>query len=103
MSESTRQDGVTIVKLDQDFTAAEAEEIKKELLGVINGLEGEMTIDFLKVKKVDSIGLGILVAAQNSLGKLGKELTVINASKNICHLFAMTHLNRFFTVSSCNE
>ena len=103
MNKITRQNGTTIIKIDHNFTAAATKGLRKEILGLLDDIEEGLILDLEGVSKIDSIGLGILAATQNSLGKLGKKLTVINASKNICHLFAMTHLNRFFTVASCDE
>ncbi len=59
----------------------------------------ELTLDLDSVQTIDACGLGVLVAAHNSLHKVGGQLAVINASKDILALLEAMSIQRHFSVS----
>ncbi len=98
MSEIIKEKNKTIVKPTMDIVASMAEDFKNELLSAINDCEGKLVIDLADVEMVDSLGIGVIIAAHNTLTQAGKQLKVINASKDIFGLFSTMRLNRRFTV-----
>ena len=60
----------------------------------------ELVIDLAKVKTVDSVGLGLLIAAHNSLSGAGGKLTVTNASEDIYFLLKTMRLDQHFEVKA---
>lgn len=47
---------------------------------------------------VDSVGIGVIIAAYNSLSQSNRQLKVINVAQDIYGLFSTMRLNRRFTV-----
>jgi anti-anti-sigma regulatory factor len=47
----------------------------------------------------DSTGIGLLIAAHNSLRKVGGKLPVIHASPDILELFQTMRIHQHFSVS----
>ncbi|MFO7750278.1 MAG: STAS domain-containing protein [Desulfobacteraceae bacterium] len=98
MSEIVRKGDVTIVRPGKDVVASMAEDFKNELLTAINTYEGEVVIDLAGVEMVDSVGIGVIIAAHNTLNQAGRSLKVINVVKDVFGLFSTMRLNRRFTV-----
>ncbi len=98
MSEIVNKDGRTIIRPGTDIVASMAETFKAELLSTIDSSQGDLTIDLAGVEMVDSVGIGVIIAAHNTLGQSGRKLQVINVTKDVYSLFATMRLNRRFTV-----
>ena len=98
MSEIVNQENETIIKPGQDVVASMAEEFKSELLSIINDSSNEVVIDLAGVEMVDSVGIGVIIAAHNTLNQSDRKLKVINVSKDVYGLFTTMRLNRRFTV-----
>lgn len=99
MSTVTEKESVTVVKPDCDIVASKAKEFRAELLALITDGIVNLTIDLGSVEMVDSVGLGVFIAAQNSLGEVDGKLTVCNVSDDICKLFKTMRLDQHFTVT----
>ncbi len=100
MSEILKQENQTIVKPGMDVVASMAEDFKNELLSVINEGTSEVVIDLDGVEMVDSVGIGVIIAAHNSLNQSGRKLKVINVTNDVYGLFTTMRLNRRFTVEA---
>ncbi|WDP91418.1 MAG: STAS domain-containing protein [Desulfobacter sp.] len=98
MSEIVNDGDQTIIKPGTDVVASMAESFKGELLAAIKGSTGTVSIDLDGVEMVDSVGIGVIIAAHNSLNQAGREFKVINVTKDIFGLFSTMRLNRRFTV-----
>jgi anti-sigma B factor antagonist len=98
MSEIVKQGDHTIVKAGMDIVASMADEFKNELLAVINESSVDIVIDLAGVAMVDSVGIGVIIAAHNTLTQSDRKLKVINVSKDVYGLFSTMRLNRRFTV-----
>ncbi len=98
MSEIVKEGNQTFLKPGMDVVASMAEDFKKELIAAINDSEGEFVIDLKGVEMVDSVGIGVIIAASNSLARAGRTLKVINVAKDVYGLFTTMRLNRRFTV-----
>ncbi|MEH0020989.1 MAG: STAS domain-containing protein [Desulfobacter sp.] len=98
MSEIVNDGDQTIIKPGIDVVASMAEAFKGELLSAINSSQGTVVIDLDQVEMVDSVGIGVIIAAHNTLNQAGRKLKVINVTKDIFGLFTTMRLNRRFTV-----
>ncbi len=98
MSEIVNQGNETIIKPGTDVVASMAENFKTELLSVINDTSSEVVIDLDGVEMVDSVGIGVIIAAHNTLNQSDRKLKVINVTKDVYGLFTTMRLNRRFTV-----
>jgi anti-anti-sigma regulatory factor len=58
-----------------------------------------LTLDLAGARMVDSTGIGLLIAAHNSLKTAGGELKVIHASSDIAALFRTLRIHKHFSVS----
>ena len=98
MNKIIKEGDTTIVRPDMDVVASMAEDFKNELLSIITESEGQLVIDLAGVEMVDSIGIGVVMAAYNTLSRAGRKLKIVNVSKDIYGLFSTMRLNRRFTV-----
>ena len=65
-----------------------AEDFKKELFSATNDSTGDFVIDLEGVDMVDSVGIGVIIATHNTLIQKGRNLKVINVSKDVYGLFS---------------
>ena len=98
MSEIVNQGSQTIIKPGMDLVASMAEEFKNELLSAINESSSEIVMDLAGVDRVDSVGIGVIIATHNTLTQAERKLSVINVAKDVYGLFTTMRLNRRFTV-----
>ena len=77
-----------------DIVAANAQAAKDELRTIVGSSAGEFLVDLSGVRMIDSKGLGILIAAINSLEAAGRELRVVGANEDLVGLFRMMRLDR---------
>lgn len=94
-----RQNSEAVLTLAENLVAStvgDARQVMKQLI-----LEGVsvLTVDLSNVVMIDSMGIGTLVAAHNSLAKTGGKLLVVNAQPEIFDLFKSMRLDRHFSVS----
>jgi anti-anti-sigma factor len=89
---------VTVFKPDRDIVASGAEELKKKLLVLVKRGVKELTIDLSGVQMMDSIGLGVVIAAHHSMSSTGGKLKVSNASEDIFQLFRTMRLDQHFEI-----
>lgn len=100
MSEIVNAGDQTVVKPGGDVVASMAETFKGELLSAVNASQGVVIIDLAGAQMVDSVGIGVIIAAHNTLNQAGRELKVINVTKDIFGLFTTMRLNRRFTIEA---
>jgi anti-anti-sigma factor len=81
------------------IVAATIPELRSKMRGVVDEGVRELTIDLAGVRMVDSSGLGLLIAAHNSLSKVGGQLAVIHASNDLLELFRSMRMNQHFSVT----
>ncbi|MFZ4614648.1 MAG: ATP-binding protein [Rectinemataceae bacterium] len=77
-----------------DIVAASVPAVKEELRSLVAASQGEFTIDLSAVRMIDSKGLGLLIAAANSLVAQGRSLRVTGANEDLVGLFKMMRLDR---------
>lgn len=98
MSQVIREGNSTIIIPGMSIVASMAEDFKKELLSAIHAYSGKLIIDLAGVDMVDSVGLGVIIAAHNTLTQKGDALEIINVSNDIYGLFSTMRLNRRFKI-----
>ncbi len=82
-----------------DIVAASIAELRADLRRMIGDGVRELTVDFSAVAMLDSAGIGLLVAAHNSLSKVGGRLAIVNASPEILDLLRSMRIHQHFRVS----
>jgi anti-anti-sigma factor len=95
----TREADQALIRPTGDVVAASVPELRAAMREGVNTGVRELTIDLAAVRMIDSCGLGVLIAAHNSLHKLGGHLAVVHASKDILALFKLMRIHQHFSVS----
>jgi anti-sigma B factor antagonist len=108
MSEILRDNDQVTILPQTDMVASMAGEFKGELKVLLDQGIQDLTIDLTGVEMIDSVGLGVLIAAHNSLRQKGGQLIIQNASLDILTLFKTMRLDKHFTVvvgehQACHE
>jgi anti-anti-sigma factor len=82
-----------------DVVAASIDELRQVMQGMLGGGVREMTVDLTHVRMIDSRGIGLLISAHNSLRKVGGQLSVVHASKDVLDLLHTMRIHQHFSVS----
>ncbi len=98
MSEITKEGKKVVVKPGTDIVASKVDQLKQELKQALDDGATEMAIDLCDVKMMDSMGIGLLIAAHNSLEKNGGKLELLNVSADILQLLKNMRLDKHFIV-----
>jgi anti-anti-sigma factor len=88
------------IKPGKDMVGEIVEDLRLKLLKLINQDINELAIDMKGINMIDSTGLGVLIAARNSLDQAGGLLRLINVSENIDDLFKMIGIDRYLNTNA---
>ena len=100
----TKEENKAVVRPAGDtIVAATIPELRLEMRGILDQGIRELVIDLAGVRMVDSSGLGLLIAAHNSLMRLGGELSAVNASQELVDLFVAMRIHQHFSISGVGE
>lgn len=88
-----------IFPLEGDLVAAKLPPLRAHLRDLVASGVLHLTLDLTQTQMVDSAGIGLLISAHNSLKKVGGELAVTHASKEIIELFQTMRIQQHFKVS----
>lgn len=88
-----------VAKAGGDLVAARLPGLRATLNDMVQSGVLHLTLDLADVRLIDSAGIGLLVAAHNSLRKAGGDLSVIHASRDILELFRAMRIHQHFSVS----
>lgn len=92
------QDGTKALIHPGDLTASTVDRVRDQLKTLLQCGTRELTVDLAGVQMVDSMGIGLLIQAHNSLAKVGGGLVVRNASADLLNLFRSMRLDKRFTI-----
>ena len=101
MTETVAVEGTepVVIRPAGDVVAALVPRLRTSLREVVAQGAREVVVDLTGVEMVDSSGIGLLIAAHNSLRKLGGRLAVIHASKEILELLMTMRIHQHLGVS----
>jgi anti-anti-sigma factor len=88
-----------VVKPAGDLVAASLGELREGMRRLISSGAREITLDFSDVQMLDSRGIGLLIAAHNSLRQNGGRLALIHASAEILELLRAMRIHQHFSIS----
>jgi len=88
----------TLLKPAGDIVASAVSELRQQLKSIADGGAQQVTIDLAQVQIVDSTGIGLLIAAYNTLQKAGGKIALINASRDLVLLFKSMRLDQRFEI-----
>lgn len=95
----TKNDNRAVMQPEGDVVAGTVPGLRSTMRGVLAEGVRELVVDLSRVEMMDSSGIGLLIAAHNSLVKLGGRLEVIHASQDILELFRAMRIPQHFQVS----
>ncbi|MGM0424887.1 MAG: STAS domain-containing protein [Thermodesulfobacteriota bacterium] len=84
----------------EDIVATKAKELRQELQAKLQESGQGLTVDLGQVQMIDSTGLGVLIAAHNSLQQQGQSLRLINVSQDLLELMQTMRLDKHFQIES---
>ena len=87
MTRSKKSTENEVVKPGKELIASKADGITKKLLKKVNEGITRITMDLSAVKKMDSVGLGMIMATHNTLKNAGEGLALIKVSQEISRVF----------------
>ena len=106
----TRRDGIEILRMTGDFTIGRHLGSPKDLQGrplddlrqtiddLLSRGQSRIVLDLEHVKFIDSAGLGELVACRKSAVKLGGDIRILHAGKQVKEVLVLTLLTEIFTL-----
>ena len=95
----TDTEGGVILCPSGDVVAESEPELRAKMRAVGSSGVTKMIVDLQNVRMMDSAGLGLLIAAHNSLQKTGGNLSVIHASQDLLELFQSMRMHQHFSIS----
>jgi anti-sigma B factor antagonist len=94
------RDGETAtVVVGGDICAASAPELRPAMRDLVKSGVRRMVFDLTETSMVDSTGIGLLLAAFNSMRNSGGEFSVVHASDEILDLLKTMRITQHFSVS----
>jgi anti-anti-sigma factor len=88
-----------VATIDGDLTASNAAHWRSVLGDAARNGVRHLVIDLAGAAIVDSAGIGLILAAHNSLRRSGGQIEISNASSDVVGLFRAMRLDKHFTVS----
>ncbi len=89
-----------ILKVERDLVSSHSAELREQLRTLIGQGARNVVLDFGQVRMVDSAGLGMIIAAHNSLKKVEGELAVTECSADILELFRSMRIHQHMSVTA---
>ena len=100
---SRPSEGKAVLTPEADITASNTPELRGILKSLVAEGVRELEINMASVVMVDSSGIGLLVAAHNSLERLDGKLVVTHVSKDLQELFKAFRLEKHFVIIPVQE
>lgn len=87
------------IPMPEKITAQETNALREEFKALIASGVRELTLDFTAVRSIDSMGIGLLVAAHNSLAKAQGRLMLTGVGPEIFNLLTLMRIDKHMSVA----
>lgn len=94
------EDGATVFCPAGDIVASVTDELRGRLKEIMQAASGPLVLDLSRVELIDSVGIGLLIAAHNTLAKKGGRLTLRNVNPDLASLLRTMRLDKHFCVEN---
>lgn len=94
---------ITVIDVEGQLIVGNRQELKKEVLGQLEGGERKFLIDFSQTGYIDSSGLGVLVSLSKKIREQGGELRLASLNEDLRTLFELTKLDTLFQISKSRD
>ncbi len=96
-------DDVTVIDVTGQLIVGNRQELKDDVLQLLNSGSRKFLIDFRDTAYIDSSGLGVLVSLSKKIREKGGELRLSNLNEDLRTLFELTKLDTLFHISDSRE
>ena len=69
----------------------------------LDGVSGNLTLDFSQLAYISSAGLGVLLKTQKRLSKDGGKLRLVGASRHVFDIFKFSGLDTVFEIEGVRD
>ena len=97
--EIRREDARAVMVVDGDMVASVVPELRLALRELVRSGSRDLVVDLAGTTMIDSMGLGLLLSAFNSLREKEGVFAVVNASQEILELLRSLRMHQHFPVS----
>ncbi len=101
--EITRENDVTIVELTGQLIVGNRQELKNDILRLLEEGSRKFLIDFSDTAYIDSSGLGVLVSLSKKIREQGGEMRLSNLNEDLRTLFELTKLDTLFFIADSRD
>ncbi len=91
------------VEMPENIVSTTADEIRSKIKEALDGDPSGLVLDLEQTKYVDSMGIGVLIAAFNSTRQKQIDFQLINVDKEIHELFSTMRLDQHFGITPREE
>ncbi|MFP4213392.1 MAG: STAS domain-containing protein [Desulfohalobiaceae bacterium] len=85
---------------EENIVATRAQDFKQQLQSKLKEPGQGLTVDLAQVEMIDSTGLGVLIAAHNTLQQQGQSLRLIHVSQDLLQLMQTMRLDQHFQIAT---
>lgn len=96
--ETSHQPDLSVLRPTSDLVAESMPQLRPQLRDALADAAAEVVIDLSSVQFMDSSGIGLLIAAHNTLKERSASLKVSGASPEIAELLTSMCLDRHFPI-----
>ncbi|WP_428563144.1 MAG: ATP-binding protein [Solidesulfovibrio sp. DCME] len=100
MHDIRTEDGQTVLCPAGDIVASIADELRGRIKEILQAADGPLVIDLSRVELIDSVGIGLLIAVHNTLGKKGGRLALRHVNADLAALLRTMRLDKHFQVQT---
>jgi anti-sigma B factor antagonist len=101
--EVSRHGGVTIVEVTGQLIVGNRQELKEDVLRLLEEGGRKFLIDFRDTAYIDSSGLGVLVSLSKKIREKGGEMRLSNLNEDLRTLFELTKLDTLFHIAESRD
>ncbi|MGD2216273.1 MAG: STAS domain-containing protein [Gemmatimonadales bacterium] len=101
--EIQRQSDITIVEVTGQLIVGNRQELKDNVLGLLDEGSRKFLIDFSDTAYIDSSGLGVLVSLSKKIRERGGEMRLSNLNEDLRTLFELTKLDTLFLIADSRD
>ena len=91
------------VALSGEVDIFNSEDLKRELLNLINMRDAHLYLNCKDLLFIDSTGLGALVAVMKGVKANGRDIHLVSPKPNVLKLFRITNLDTVFEIEGGTE
>jgi len=95
----THEQDKVVVKTATDVVAATVGPLRLSLREALSTGSSHLVVDLGETQMVDSMGIGLLISAFNSISKTGGQMEIVNASADLLALFKTMRMHQHFRIS----